>query len=62
MAHAFQEYEQMLQSFRCQDLANLLACTGQSKNGKKSELYERCVHILRQGRPGVPAKIKEIYK
>lgn len=56
------ECEEMLRSFRCQDLANLLAFAGQSKNGKKSELFERCIALLRHGRPpNIQLKIKEIH-
>jgi hypothetical protein len=61
-AQLFLEYEEMLKAFRCQDLANLLAYSGQSKNGKKSELYERCVAILRRGNPNIQLRIRELYK
>ncbi|CAF0826745.1 unnamed protein product [Brachionus calyciflorus] len=55
------ECEEMLKAFRCQDLANLLAFAGQSKNGKKSDLYDRCITILRRGQPNIQFKIKEIH-
>ena len=55
------ECEEMLKAFRCQDLANLLACAGQSKNGKKSELYDRCIALLRR-QPAIHIKIKEIHR
>ena len=61
-AHVYLEYEQMLKSFRCQDLANLLAASGQSKNGKKSELYDRCISILKKGNVNVQSKIRDLYK
>lgn len=61
-AHTYNELEDMLKSFRCQDLANLLSYAGQSKNGKKSELYDRCINILKKGNPTIQIKIKEIYK
>ncbi len=60
-AHIYAEYEDMLRSFRCQDLANLLTFTGQSRNGKKAELLDRCLTILKRGNVGVQLKIKEIY-
>lgn len=60
-AHTYNELEEMLKSFRCQDLANLLAYAGQSKNGKKSELYDRCLNILKKGNTNIQIKIKEIY-
>lgn len=52
----------MLRSFRCQDLANLLSYAGQSKNGKKTELFERCQQLLKRGNPNIQLKIKEIHK
>lgn len=55
-------YEEMLKSFRCQDLANLLTYAGQSKNGKKSELYDRCLSILKKGNINIQFKIKEIHE
>jgi hypothetical protein len=61
VAHSFSEHEEMLKSFRCQDLANLLAYAGQSKNGKKMELYDRCLNILKKGNANVQLKIREIY-
>ncbi len=61
-AHNYAEYEEMLRSFRCQDLASLLACAGQSKNGKKQELLERCVNILKKGNANIQLKIREIHK
>ena len=61
MAQLNYEYEEMLKVFRCQDLINLLSFAGQSKNGKKSELYDRCVAILRRGNPNFQLKIKELY-
>lgn len=61
-AHNYVEYEEMLKSFRCQDLANLLAFAGQSKNGKKSELLERCINILKKGNASIQLKIREIHK
>jgi hypothetical protein len=61
-AQHYIEYEEMLKHFRCQDLANLLAYAGQSKNGKKTELLERCLSILKKGNINVQFKIKEIYK
>ena len=61
VAHLFNEYEDMLRSFRCQDLANLLAHAGQSKNGKKSELLDRCLNILKKGNASIQLKIREIY-
>lgn len=61
MAHNYREYEDMLNGFRCQDLANLLAFAGQSKNGKKSELLERSMALLRKGNPSIQFKIKEIH-
>ena len=60
-AHSFNEHEEMLRSFRCQDLANLLAYAGQSKNGKKCELLDRCINILRKGNANIQLKIKDIY-
>lgn len=60
-AHNYREYEEMLKMFRCQDLANLLAYAGQSKNGKKTELYERSLSLLRKGNPSIQFKIKEIH-
>lgn len=60
-AHNYREYEEMLRMFRCQDLANLLAYAGQSKNGKKSELFDRSLHLLRKGNPNIQLKIKEIH-
>ena len=60
-AHIYAEYEEMLRSFRCQDLVNLLTFTGQSRNGKKAELYDRCLSILKRGNVTVQLKIKEIY-
>ena len=62
MAQPYTEYEEMLRVFRCQDLINLLTFAGQSKNGKKSELFERCLSILKRGAPNIQFKIKEIYK
>ena len=62
VAHIYSEYEEMLKSFRCQDLANLLAFAGQSKNGKKSELLDRCLLILKKGNASHQLKIREIYK
>jgi len=61
VAHIYSEYEEMLKSFRCQDLANLLAFAGQSKNGKKSELLDRCLLILKKGNASHQLKIREIY-
>ena len=61
-AHNYAEYEEMLKSFRCQDLANLLAFAGQSKNGKKSELLDRCINILKKGNASIQLKIREIHK
>lgn len=60
-AHIYADYEEMLRSFRCQDLANLLTYTGQSRNGKKAELLDRCLSILKRGNVSVQLKIKEIY-
>ena len=57
----YYELENMLKSFRCQDLANLLAFAGQSKNGKKSELYDRCINILKRGSVNIQSKIREIH-
>jgi hypothetical protein len=56
------ECEEMLQSFRCQDLVSLLTYANQSKNGKKVELLDRSVQILRRGHPSIQMKIREIYK
>lgn len=56
------ECEEMLKAFRCQDLATLLAFAGQSRNGKKSDLYDRCIAILRRGQPNIQFKIKEIHR
>ncbi len=61
-ANTFSELEEMLKAFRCQDLANLLAFAGQTKNGKKSELYDRCINILKKGNPNIQFKLKDIYK
>lgn len=62
MAHSYRDYEEMLKLFRCQDLANLLAYAGQSKNGKKQELFERSLALLRKGNPNIQLKIDEIHK
>ena len=61
-AHSYAEYEEMLKQFRCQDLANLLSFAGQSKNGKKSELLDRCIGILKKGNASIQLKIREIFK
>jgi hypothetical protein len=58
---SYSEYEEMLKTFRCQDLANLLATAGQAKNGKKSELYDRCLGLLKKGSTTIQFKIREIY-
>ena len=60
VAHVYAEYEDMLRSFRCQDLANLLAFAGQSKNGKKCELLDRCLNMLKKGNANIQLKIREI--
>ena len=52
----------MLKTFRCQDLASLLSYANQPKNGKKTELLERCLKLLDKGGIGIQLKIKEIYK
>ncbi len=52
----------MLKTFRCQDLANLLSHANHPKNGKKTELLERCLKLLEKGGVSVQLKIKEIYK
>lgn len=52
----------MLKTFRCQDLANLLSYANHPKNGKKGELYERCIKLLEKGSVSIQLKIKEIYK
>lgn len=62
MAHTYHDYEEMLKMFRCQDLANLLAYAGQSKNGKKVELFERSLALLKKGNPNIQLKIVEIHK
>ncbi len=54
--------KEMLKTFRCQDLANLLAFANHSKNGKKCELYERCVKLLEKGGVHIQQKIQEIYR
>lgn len=51
----------MLKNFRCQDLCTLLAFAGSSKNGKKSELYERCLNLLEKGNVQIQKKIQEIH-
>ncbi len=58
---ALSEYENMLRSFRCQDLANLLAFANQSKNGKKQELLERSVQLLKKGGITVQMKVSSIH-
>jgi hypothetical protein len=52
----------MLKTFRCQDLANLLAYANHSKNGKKTELFDRCKTLLEKGGVHIQMRIKEIYK
>jgi hypothetical protein len=61
-AHTFYEYQEMLKVFRCQDLVSLLSYAGQSKNGKKQELLERCVSLLEKGNVNIQNKIREIFR
>ena len=61
-AQMIRDCEEMLRSFRCQDLISLLVFADQPKNGKKSELYDRCVSILKKGNVNVQSKIRDLYK
>jgi hypothetical protein len=61
-ASTYGELEEMLKTFRCQDLISLLQFFGQSRNGKKTDQLDRCIGLLKKGNPAVHLKIKEIFK
>ena len=60
--HVYTELEEILRSFRCQDLVAILVSAGQSKNGKKQELLDRCISILQKGNPNIQMRIRELHK
>jgi len=59
-------YEQMLTSFRTNDLQQLLGAFGVNKTGRKSELFERSLELLRSSRrfnnASYLSKILEIHR
>ena len=61
-AHTYYEYQEMLRTFRCQDLITLLSYAGQSKNGKKQELLDRSMSLLEKGNVNIQTKIREIFR
>ncbi|CAG9839811.1 unnamed protein product [Diabrotica balteata] len=56
------EFRTMLAAFRVFDLRALMSFAGRSKAGKKSELHQRAVNLLKIKSPNIQNKITEIYK
>lgn len=51
----------MIQQFRITELQVLLGYVGKQKSGKKSELMDRALLLLRNPTYNIMAKIKELY-
>lgn len=67
MSYADEGYRSMLGNFRTNDLQNLLAAFGHNKTGRKSELKERAINLLRSRPTGFNyqqylSKILDIYR
>lgn len=67
MSYADEGYRSMLGNFRTNDLQNLLAAFGHNKTGRKSELKERAINLLRNRPTGFNyqaylSKILDIYR
>jgi len=67
MSYSDEGYRNMISSFRTNDLQSLLAAFGSNKNGRKTELKDRALELLRNRQPNFShqayiAKIVEIYR
>lgn len=62
MSENIEELRNMLVTFRVSELQMLLGFAGRNKSGRKNELQQRALELLRVRSPPIQQKIRELYK